>query len=323
MNRVSPALFAAVLALWLTGCATPLRIIVAGDGRAESKPRPEDTNGLNMVINPEICRAVLREKAQALLWTGDLMNLTNRDAALFESELRTWRSVYQPLYDRGLAVLPTRGNHELACPTSAEVWDKVFSGPYALPDNGPAAQKNLTFFKQIGPVLCIGVDQYQSGREMIDQTWLDQTLRDHPAPFIFVYGHEPAFMDGLHKDTLDAHPDMRDAVWESLIRAGSRVYFCGHDHFYDHMKVTRAQGEAGPEMHQFTAGTAGAPFYHGGPYAGNNTYWRLTQVKHIDHTYGYIVIEIRGRTATITFKGRVAPNRYRVMDRFSYSVGQP
>lgn len=323
MRRILTALLPALAAIALTGCASTLRIVVAGDGRANSPPRPEDKNGLNDVMNHEMARAVLREKAQALLWTGDLVYLTNQDCAMFAQQLLGWRAIYQPLYDRGVAVLPARGNHEMACPDSARIWNEVFSGRYALPTNGPESEKGLSFYYALGPVLAVGVDQYQSGKEMIDLSWLDQILREHPQPFVFVYGHEPAFMDGRHKDTLDAHPDMRDAVWESLIRAGARVYFCGHDHFYDHMKVTRASGESGPEMHQFTAGTAGAPFYQGGPYEGHNSYWKLTQLKHIDNTYGYMLVEIKGRTATITFKGRTSPDHYEPMDRFSYTVGQP
>jgi hypothetical protein len=322
ISRILNTLSVALVVTCLTGCASTLRIVVAGDGRADSPPRPEDKNGLNDLMNHEIARAVLREKAKALLWTGDLVMLTNQDCALFKQELLAWRDIYQPLYDHGVAVLPARGNHEMACPDSARVWNEVFSGRYALPANGPETEKGLSFYYVLGPMLAVGVDQYQSGKEMIDEPWLDQTLRDNEKPFVFVYGHEPAFMDGHHLDTLDAHPNMRDSVWESLIRAGARVYFCGHDHFYDHMKVTRATGDTGPEMYQFTAGTAGAPFYHGGPYQGQNSYWKLTQIKHIDNTNGYILVKIKGRKATITFKGRTAPGHYEPMDTFSYTVGQ-
>ena len=212
----------------------------------------------------------------------------------------------------------------MACPESARVWNEVFSGRYALPKNGPGTEKGFCrFIIHSGRSWPVGVDQYQSGLEMIDEAWLDQILRENKNPFVFVYGHEPAFMDGHHVDTLDAHSDLRDSVWETLIHAGARVYFCGHDHFYDHMKITRATGDTGPEMHQFTAGAAGAPFYQGGPYQGQNSYWKLTQLKHIDNTYGYILVTIKGPKATITFKGRTAPDHYEAMDTFSYTVGQP
>jgi len=322
MKKLAVACCVAPFLLWLTGCASTVRIVVAGDGRATPQPRPVDVNGINDVINRELVRAVLREKAAALLWTGDLVEVTNRNAATFERELLAWRAIYQPLYDHGIKVLPARGNHEMmvAHGDADAVWDRVFSGPYALPENGPEADKNLSFYDVIGPAIVVGVDQYQIGKEMVDVPWLDKTLRENPRPFVFVYGHEPAFMDGHHTDTLDAHPDARDALWECLIRAGARVYLCGHDHFYDHLFVTRAQGDPGVAMHQFTAGTAGAPFYPAGRYAGKNTYWKLTPVRHIDNTYGYILITLHGRRATVEFKGRVAPDTYKVLDRFSYCV---
>src|SRR5271156_438573 len=115
MKRLSTALFIAFFVTCLAGHASTLRIVVAGDGRANSPPRPEDKNGLNDVMNREISRAVLREKATALLWTGDLVNLTNHDCDLFKQELLAWRDIYQPLYDHGVIVLPVRGNHEMAC----------------------------------------------------------------------------------------------------------------------------------------------------------------------------------------------------------------
>jgi len=305
-----------------TANASTLRVVVAGDGRAASEPRPGDKDGVNEPINRELAEAVLREKAQALLWTGDLVNVPDHSAETFEKRLLFWRKIYEPLYDQGVAVLPARGNHEVMCPGADRIWDKVFSGRYALPLNGPATETNLSFYYTNGPALFVGVDQYETVKESVDVAWLGQVLRERKGQFVFVYGHEPAFMDGHHADTLDAHPKERDAMWEALIGAGARVYFCGHDHFYDHMKVTRAKGEPGPEMHQFTAGTAGAPFYEGKGYAGNNTYWKLTQIKHIDHTYGYLLLEITDSTATVTFKGRTGANQYEAMDTFSYSVGQ-
>ena len=322
MKRYRIFLITALVGLSGVGHTETLRVVFAGDGRADYLPRREDQNGLNSVINKEIANAVLKEKAQALFWTGDLVNLTDKNPATFEQELLAWRDIMQPLYDQGVAVLPVRGNHEVMCPEAARVWNKVFSGRYALPDNGPIGEKNLSFFYARDSLLAIGIDEYESGTETVDQAWLDQVLQRERKPFIVLYGHEPMFMDGHHKDTMDVHPAMRDAVWESLIRAGARAYFCGHDHFYDHMIVTRGKGDPGPEMHQFTAGTAGAPFYKGKTYSGNNSYWKLTPVKHIENTYGYILLEIEGNKTTITFKGQTAPGRYEPMDSFSYETGK-
>lgn len=227
----------------------------------------------------------------------------------------------QPLYAKGVKVLACRGNHDAASKDSWAVWNQVFSGKYGMPMNGPAQEKGLTFWYEQGPVLILGLDQYQQKGESVDQTWVDQVLATHKKPFVFAMGHEPAFMDGAHRDTMDVSPSKRDAFWNSLIRAGSRAFFCGHDHLYDHMSVVRNGTDPGPEMHQFVAGTSGAPFYKEGAYTGNNTGWKLSRVKHLDRTYGYILVQIEGNRATITFKGRNDQGEYVPMDSWSYETG--
>ena len=327
--------------------AEPLRIVIAGDGRAEypspspypyKSPRAEDEDGINKVITREMVQAVLNEKAKTLLWTGDLTNVSEGDAATFERQLLAWREIVQPLYDHDVTVLPARGNHEVvwydpndktytarSIPDAKKTWDKVFSGRYALPANGPPDEKNVSFYYTTGSALCVGLDQYQEGetpaRHAINQAWFDQVLHDHKKPFVFAYGHEPAFAASIKhesKDTLAADLPKRNDFWESLINAGARAYFCGHDHFYDHMSIVRDGADPGPEMHQLIAGTAGAPFYDPAKYSSSPG-WKLSSVHHVK-TYGYTVIEIDGNKATITFKGRTAPDRYEVMDSFSYSV---
>ncbi len=295
--------------------------VVAGDGRADPKAkRPEDKNGVNTLITGEIAKAVVQEKAKFLMWTGDLVYGYTKTGDEFETQLTTWRNLMKPVYDKKIPVLACRGNHESGAKDSEKVWSKVFSGKYAMPGNGPSTEKNLSYFYGKGDVLAIGLDQYTFGKEEINQPWLDEVLAQHPKPFIFAMGHEPAFMDGSHKDTMDADPIKRDAFWGSLISAGARVFFCGHDHLYDHMMVTKMGDSPGPEVHQIVAGTAGAPFYKQGDYAGNNAGWSLKRVKHIDNTYGYIVVTIEGMKATITFKGRTAAGKYEAMDSFSYTA---
>jgi hypothetical protein len=295
--------------------------VVAGDGRADPKAkRPEDKDGVNALVTGEIANAVAKENAKFLMWTGDLCYGYTKTADEFEQQLMTWRSLMMPVYAKKIPVLACRGNHEAGAKDSEQVWNKVFSGQYAMPGNGPSTEKNLSFYYGKGDVLAIGLDQYIYGKEAVNQPWLDGVLAQYHKPFIFAMGHEPAFMDGSHKDTMDVHPEQRDAFWGSMIKAGARVFFCGHDHLYDHMMVTKAGPNPGPEVHQIVAGTAGAPFYKMGDYSGNNAGWTLKRLKHIDNTYGYLLVTIEGKTATITFKGRTTPGVYKAMDTFSYTA---
>lgn len=305
--------------------ADHFQFIVAGDGRSDPgahPPRPEDKNGINTKITAEMAQAVLDEHAKFLLWTGDLVLGSRGDAKQFETMLLDWRGIMEPLYKRHIPVLACRGNHESSSADNVAAWNRVFSGKYAMPNNGPETEKNLTFYYKFGPVLAIGLDEYVVDPKSIavDVPWLKGVLAKNRKPFTFAFGHEPAFMDGAHKDLLDNDVEKRDSLWETLIGCGSRVFFAGHDHLYDHMTVVRQGETPGPVMHQIVAGTAGAPFYKTGDYAGANSNWLLTRVKNIPSTYGYVLVDINGNTATITFKGRVAPGKYKSMDSFSYTV---
>jgi hypothetical protein len=321
--RISRLCLAALLAVSALAQADHFQFVVAGDGRANpGAHRPEDVDGVNTLITGEMEQAVLDEHAKFLLWTGDLVYGSNGNAKLLEKMLLRWRGIMQPLYDKKIPVLPCRGNHEFGNKQANEVWNKVFSGEYALPQNGPSDEMNLTFYFKYGPVLAVGMDQYtvDSDSIAVNVPWLKHTLDEQHEPFIFTYGHEPAFMDGAHKDLMDNDVPKRDSFWDTIIAAGSRVYFCGHDHLYDHMTVLNNTGKPGPVMHQIVAGTSGAPFYTEGPYDGANSHWKLTRVKNITKTYGYVLVDINGNKATVTFKGRVAPGKYKAMDSFSFTV---
>src|SRR5262245_50947557 len=177
----------------LTAYCDPIRIVVAGDGRAEYPwrgcQRDEDVNGINVKITTEIAQAVLDEKARMMLWTGDMANVNERDSNKTEAlknKLTAWRDIMQRLYDNDVVVLPVRGNHEvewhqekdwipIKIPDATKVWKEVFKGRYSLPDNGPPGEKNLSFFYETGPVLCIGFDEYERSentRHFVDQQWL-------------------------------------------------------------------------------------------------------------------------------------------------------
>ena len=82
----------------------------------------------------------------------------------------------------------------------------------------------------------------------VNQAWLESQLEGNVKPHVFAFGHEPAFR-ALHYDCLDMHPDRRDAFWNSLKAAGSRAYFCGHDHFYDHARVDDGDGNPNNAVH--------------------------------------------------------------------------
>ena len=318
-----PILLAALSASLCLAChGQPLVIVVAGDGRAEYPwklpNRPCDSGGINECVTTAIAKAVTTENASILLWTGDIVNVNNRDERTLEDGLTKWRDIMKR-YAKNVKIWPVRGNHEVYCypdkanydgeliSNSAEVWKKIFP---ELPHNDPKSDDGLSFYSVEGAALIVGLDEYGGAnveplrrKHSVNQKWLDQVLSENQTAFKFVYGHEAAFMAGRHADddTLAADASDRNLFWNSLVKAKA-LYFCGHDHFYDRMSVVRFSSQSGPKGFQITAGTAGAPFYQGVQYS-DSALWTLERVAHFDGVYGYILITVDGDKATITFKG--------------------
>jgi hypothetical protein len=179
--------------------------------------------------------------------------------------------------------------------------------------------------------LIVALDQYAGVKHQIvhsvNQSWLDPQLTGRPKPHVFVFGHEPAFA-ALHTDCLDDHADRRDAFWRSLKRAGARLYFCGHDHFYDHARVDDRDGEPRNDIHQLIVGTAGAPPYSWTPpYDGNNGDFHVTQVYHAE-VYGYVLVEVEDLNVTLTWVERQStsisqPGVYKAKEVWTYKAAAP
>lgn len=281
---------------------------------------------MNENVIKAISEAVSDENAAILLWTGDIVNVNDTNADTLKNGLKKWRRIMEPLYSK-LKIWPVRGNHEVyrylckdnydgePIPNAAAVWREVFSGRFALPNKAPKGEEDLSFYSTEGSALIIGLDQYGGAdpdplrrKHLVNQEWLDQVLNQNKKPFTFVYGHEAAFMAGRHNDddTLAADASARNLFWQSLVKARA-LYFCGHDHFYDRMSVVRNGPNPGREVFQITAGTAGAPFYTAGQYAGS-ALWKLHRDAHFENVYGYILVEVDGDKATITFKAAAGCN---------------
>ncbi len=277
-------------------CET-LRFVVTCDSRGSD-------NGVNSLILGEIVQETLDLGASFLLFPGDLVDGSGGASSL-EQQLTYWRDIVQPLYDAGVGVYPVRGNHDDG---SVDAWNAVFSGPYALPQNGPAGELNLTWSTTYGNVMIAGVDVYVNDAR-VNVDWLQAQLDSSDASFYFVIGHEPAYAVH-HSDCLDDHPADRDDFVATLLDAGARTYFAGHDHFYDHARIDDGDGNTGNDLHQFVVGTAGAPLYDwSGDYDGNNGAMTPVNVYH-EAEYGFLLGEVQGDTATLTWWHRTGKGRY-------------
>jgi len=310
--------------------AEPWKFIVTGDSRGSN-------NGVNTAILAEIAGQVVSQAPEFIIFPGDLVNGYTSEGNL-QSQLMTWRNTMQPVYDAGIGVYPVRGNHEkgdsYGVPTA---WNNVFSGAYSLPQDGPAGEENLTWSLTHGTgrakAIVLGVDQYYPSLDhKAPQAWVDAKLAATDAPHVFALGHEPAFKAD-HSDCMDDAPTDRNLFLNSLIDAGGRSYFCGHDHFYNHLRADDGDGDPNDDLHQFIVGTAGAPLRSEGSYGGNTGPW--TPTKDIDgdgsddpgtfeRQYGYMVVEIDELDVTMTWWHRTGANTYvATSEGLSYFVPAP
>ena len=255
---------------------------VIGDSRGTD-------NGVNTTVLGQIATAIVNEAPDFVLFTGDLVESSDTQAVL-ESRLTTWRNTMQPVYDAGIEVYPVRGNHDTG---SKAAWDNVFSGQYALPANGPAGEENVTFSFSYENAFIVGLDQYGSHAHRVDQTWLDQQFAANELPHVFVFGHEPAY-EVVHTDSLNDYPTNRDTFWDSIGAEGGRIYFTGHDHLYHH---GAAQDSNDNWIHQLIVGNAGAPLYAWDETAEAG----LATLDWDDENYGYVLAEVDGGAATMSF----------------------
>ncbi len=305
-------LFIVVLALFpsMSLAQTPWKFIAVGDSRGSN-------NGVNTTILAEIAAEIVNQDAEFVVFPGDLVNGYVNQATL-ESQLITWRNTMQPVYNAGIGVYAVRGNHDVGSPAGVTAWNNVFSGPYALPGNGPAGEVNVTYSVTHRNAFVLGLDQYVTSHR-VNQAWINAELADNTNPHVFVFGHEPAFK-AQHSDCLDDFPANRNAFWASLENAGGRTYFTGHDHFYDHARVNDGDGDPDNDIHQYIVGTAGAPLRGWSPpYDGNNSGMTVEQ-QYYAQQYGYVVVEIDGLDVSLTWMERVSAGNYTAREVWNYTV---
>lgn len=288
-----------LMALGTAHAQDAFRFVVTGDGRG-------DDNGINAAVLTELASVIATENVQLVIFNGDLVNNGT------QPQLENWVNTFMdPLLAAGISVFPCRGNHDF----NITAWNNVFTGIHACPQNGPPGEENLTYYFTYQNALFIALDQYSPSHLLrVNQDWLDEVLRNNKGfPHVFVYGHVPAY-SVHHTDCLASYPAERDAFWNSIGRAGARVYFCGHDHFYNHAWI---MDSSKVPIHQYIVGSAGAPMYDwDGVYAEAPLVRGVTHLK----SNGYVVVDVNGFNVQITFKERLAPNTFApISDTFVYT----
>jgi hypothetical protein len=317
----------------------PWKFIVTCDSRGQN-------NGIQTTILTELVQEITSQQVDFVLFPGDLVSgYSAAGPSGFEAQLRAWVQIMKPVYDAGIRVYVCRGNHEIIDvwgirprpdidpdDNYATRWLNVFASELypeqKLPDNGPLDEKYMTYAVTHENALVVLLDEYAGIRHetvnRVNQKWLDAQLAANTKPHIFVAGHETAFR-AFHTDGLDNWPAERDVLWASLENTGARTFFCGHDHFYDHARVDDGDNDPNDDIHQYIIATAGArPYAWSPPYSGNNGHYAVEQWHHAEQ-YGYVLVEIDGLSAKLTWIERDMDNlnvtgSYGPREAWSYTV---
>ena len=299
-------LLAASVLLASTTMAAPWRFVVCGDTRGEGGASDPY---YNPTILPEIASAVANMSPQPafLLVPGDLINSGSL------AGFRAWTNVMSPVYAAGIPIYPVLGNHDDNDVTS---YKAVFAA--SIPNNGPSTEIDRTYFIAYSNVLILNLDTYVTSGQ-VNQSWINAVLATNTRPHIFAQGHMPAFKAN-HADCLDDYPTQRNTFWNSLSDVHCRIYFAGHDHFYNHAQINDGDGNATNDVHQMIVGTGGAPAYTSYAYDGDNNPY-TPQLVYSEYENGYVVVEIDGYSATTTWYHRTGANSYvATSEMFSYTL---
>ena len=291
---------------------------------------------INETVLTMIVRDLVSEQPDFVLVAGDLVNgWLHNGGTDYPTQFEAWKKIMQPVYDSGIRVYPIRGNHEdgperfalpplparLEPPAGTqkalkEAFRQAFDQDY-IPLNGPMGEEGLTYSFHHKNVFIIGLDVFTIHQHKVNQAWLDDQISSRTEAHLFVYGHEPAFGVG-HIDNLSFFPMERDQFWNSIGKAGGRVYFCGHDHLYNRSVINDKDGNV---IRQIVSGTGG-----GTPRTWSGKYAEAMRVKgEYDKSglYGYVLVTVEGPKATISWKAITEPqtgNTWQVLDTFSYTI---
>lgn len=300
--------------------------------------RGNDTNttgksGINDTLVKNLSAAIADEHCDLVLVPGDMINgWFNNGTATYEGQFNNWTKAMGPVYRNNTRIYAVRGNHEDGPGNYSPALGKevppyithpdrnlmrAFNNTFGFnhtsglgnPTNGPAGEVNLTYSFTHKNAFFVGLDEYAKPHR-VSQKWLDDQLKKNDLPFVFVFGHEPAFQIS-HPDCLAYNSTNRSRFWDSIGQAGCQIYFCGHDHLYDRAHIPDSSGN---KIYQMVIGSCGAPMkgwtppYMDGSVIGDF---------HNNNKTGYVLVTMQNNTALVEWKAwNASSSNWTTQDRF-------
>ncbi len=302
------------------------KFAVTDDSRAAGSAVVRN-NGVSTLALSTIAHDMVSQRIDFVLFPGDMVTGETDDTAALSSMLDTWVATMAPVYNAGIPVYVTRGNHEYntldnGAANPRDPSRQTFLEHFRyLPHNGPAGEKGLTWSIYHKNVKIIGFDQYANRTGGYNNTlyapgsndgqamnaWVVGEIQNSHAPLNFVIAHEQIWPTASHPDCLANDPDRRDNLVEALA-ARNGAYFAGHDHMYVRGTMTNTQSDSVPA---FTVGTAGGGNYDYGIfdisswYDGPDAYTVQKQISNSSSpTFGYLLVTVyTDNTWSAEFRG--------------------
>jgi len=315
----------AIMIAGLGGCASiskspsvlpsvTFKFAVTNDSRAAGADAAKN-NGVSMVVLDAIAKDIAAQGVDFVLFPGDMVSGETDTSTDLSSMLDTWKATMGPVYNAGIPVYVTRGNHEYNTPASGarnplDPSHAPFLAHFSMPANGPASESGMTYSFTWKNAKIIAFDQYAGRTDAYNNTlyapgsnkgqamnsWVLDQINNSTSGMNFVMAHEQIFPTKSHPDCLANDPDSRDALVHAL-GTHNGTYLSGHDHMYIRGTMTNAGGDKVPA---FTVGTAGAGNYDYAAYdvakagyTGSDTY-SVQKVfsSRANPIFGYLLITV-------------------------------
>ncbi|MDO9542627.1 MAG: GDSL-type esterase/lipase family protein [Kiritimatiellia bacterium] len=277
------------------------------------------TAWVNTNVLQAVARGITNDRAEFVLFAGDMIRGNYGSATTnLVYQYTQWSNAFSPVYTARIPVYPIRGNHEMNGDPDGSIYTSAFGS--TVPNNGPAGEIGKTYSFSHKNALIIGLDQYQNPQR-VNQAWLDSRLASNRLPHVFVFGHEPA-VQVSHSDCLAYENASRDLFLKSITEAGCRIYFCGHDHFYNRARLIPRNGI---NIMQVVLGTCGAPYsiwdgIYGQNYGEENM---ASNCYYSTYTNGYVLVTVSNFNVKMEWKGSTNLTTWETYDTYGYQITNP
>ncbi len=282
--------------------------VVFGDTRDDTKATDR---GISAVL-PQLARFIANERPDLVVFNGDMVNgyWTNKKSFLhgnYKAMFLNWLKATTPIREAAIPLYIVRGNHEFGgevrsggVPDLIRTFNEIFAS--TMPQNGPDDAKGLTYSFPYRSAFFVVTDQYvgSTGTDVtINLPWITRQLKENTRPFVFVFGHSPAFHVTQSSDESEFQlfnvPAVRDQFWRLMVQNRVVAYIASHEHFY-----TRGKRDS---VYQIVQGNGGATPFTYKPKEVDRSLTTVFPTKKIhkrDIMPGFLVVTVDEESQTVT-----------------------